>query len=109
MYGYERPNTAYKQINKDVHAINDSGIFDKLIITDRAKGYKLATRAEFKAWSKRAYAECISKIVYVCGLINKAKMDGQGIVPGLAGYQREFYDRFVAETEGGKDASNQAD
>lgn len=95
--GYDKQSTAYKQINDDVHAINGSGIFDKIIITDRGKGYKLATKAEFRDWSRRAYAECIKKIVYVCGLINGARMDGQGIIPGLEGYQREFYDKFVEE------------
>ena len=97
--GYERAGTAYKQINEDYHAINDSGKYDKMIIPDRVLGYKLATKKEFKHYSKKAYAEAIRKIVYISNLIKSAKMDGQGIIPGLEGYQREFYDRFVKEEE----------
>lgn len=95
--GYESKATAYKQINDDYHAINDSGAFDKKIIPDRVRGYKLATKKEFHHWAKKAYAEAIRKIVYVCNQIKDAKMDGQGIIPGLEGYQREFYEKFVEE------------
>lgn len=86
-----------KEINDDYHAINGSGEYDKKIIPDRARGYKLATKAEFGRWAKKAYAEAIRKIVYVCAQIKDAKMDGQGIIPGLEGYQREFYEKFVKE------------
>lgn len=97
--GYEKENTAYKQINEDYHAINDSGVFDKIIIPDRVKGYKLATKKEFEKYSKKAYSEAIRKIVYICNLIKTAKMDGQGIVPGLEGYQRQFYEKYVEEED----------
>lgn len=97
--GYNSKSTAYKQINEDVHAINESGEYDKIIITDRVLGYKLATKKQFEDWAKRAYAESIRKIVYVSRLIKDAKMDDQGIIPGIEGYQREFYDKFVEEGE----------
>ena len=97
--GYDRQSTAYKQINDDYHAINDSGQYDKMIIVDRLRGYKLATKEEFKRYSRRAYSEAIRKIVYICNLIKSAKMDGQGIIPGLEGYQREAYEKFVKEEE----------
>ena len=95
--GYESKSTAYKQINEDYHLINMSGKYDKIIIADRVLGYKLATKKEFEAYAKTAYAESISKIVYISRLIKTAKMDGQGIIPGLEGYQREFYEKFVEE------------
>lgn len=95
--GYGNAANAYKEINDDYHAINGSGEYDKKIIPDRARGYKLATKAEFGRWAKKAYAEAIRKIVYVCAQIKDAKMDGQGIIPGLEGYQREFYEKFVKE------------
>ena len=97
--GYEFSSTAYKAINEDYHAINDSGVFDKKIIPDRVRGYKLATKKEFNHWAKKAYAEAIRKIVYVCNQIKDADMDGQGIIPGIEGYQREFYEKFVEEEE----------
>lgn len=96
---------AYKQINEDYHAINESGKYDKIIIADRVLGYKLATKKEFKSYAERLYAESIRKIVYVSNLIKTAKMDGQGIIPGLEGYQRAFYDKFVEE-EGDENAKN---
>jgi len=95
--GYEKRDTAYKQINTDVHDINKSGKFDKIIITDRVYGYKLATKREFKHWAHRAYSESIRKLVYVYDVIESSKWDGQGIIPGLEGYQREAYEKFVKE------------
>lgn len=95
--GYEKRETAYKQINKDVHDINKSGKFDKIIITDRVYGYKLATKAEFEHWAKKAYAESINKLVYVYGVIADSRWDGQMIIPGLEGYQREAYEKYVRE------------
>lgn len=100
--GYDSARTAYKQINADVHAINDSGIYDKIIITDRCYGYKLATKKEFSIWSRKNYAECVRKIDYVNKLIKTARLDGQGIIPGLEGYQRDFYEKFVDEGEENK-------
>ncbi len=95
--GYENRETAYKQINKDVHDINKSGKFDKIIITDRVCGYKLATKKEFKHWAHKAYAESIRKLEYVYGVIKDSKWDGQGIIPGLEGYQRKAYEKYVKE------------
>ena len=97
VYGYEKANTAYKQINEDVKRINVSGIFDKKIITNRVKGYKLATKKEFEEWAKQAVIEAKKKIKYVYDVIGDAKLDGQGIIPGLEGFDREFYEKFVRE------------
>lgn len=94
--GYDAKD-AYKQINQDYHAINSSGIFDKKIIPSRVKGYKLATKEEFERWAKREYASSIRKIVYVQQQVKDARLDGQEIIPGIEGYQREFYDKFVKE------------
>ena len=95
--GYESEKTAYKGINKDIRRINRSGIFDKKIITDRTKGYKLATKKEFEEWSRKAVVEAKKKIAYVYGVIGDAAKDGQGIIPGLEGFDRQFYDCFVEE------------
>ena len=100
--GYDNPSTAYKTINSDVHAINRSGTFDQIIITDRTKGYKLATKEEFGEWASKAFSEAVRKITYVHGIIKDAKMDGQGIIPGLEGFRREFYEKFVKEEENAK-------
>ncbi len=102
--GYAAEKTAYKQINDDVKEINDSGIYRHMIITDRSKGYKLPTKAEFWDWAGRAYAEAVKKIAYVNRRIKDAKMDGQGIIPHLETFQSGFYERFIEETEKGGDA-----
>lgn len=98
---YENEETAYKQINADVKIINDSGIYHHMIITDRTKGYKLPTKAEFWDWAQKAYAEALKKIAYVNRRIKEAKMDGQGIIPCLETFKAGFYDRFIEEMEKG--------
>ena len=97
--GFGGEKVAYKTINEDVKAINLSKIFDKMIITSRTKGYKLATKKEFWSWAKDQWAELRKKGDYITALVEEGHKNGQGVIPGLAGFQREFYDKFVEEEE----------
>ena len=102
--GYETEKTAYKQINKDVKAINMSGLFYHIIITNRAKGYKIPTKKEFWDWARKAYCESMGKLQYLHALLKMAKSDGQGILPHLESFQEEVYDRFAEDGEEGSEA-----
>ena len=92
------PKKAYKQINEDVRFLNVCGRFDKMILGDRSKGYKLATQAEFEEWARKKRDEMVGGLEYLGILCRNAKLDGQAILnifnqPCL----REERDCFVKE------------
>ena len=83
--GYESEATAYKEINADIHALNMSGEFNQKTISNRAMGYKLATRDESWDWSERTQREAIKTLAYVSAMNKDAKLDGQITLPGFGG------------------------
>jgi hypothetical protein len=99
-YG-DKPEKAYKEINRDVRFLNVCGHFDKMILGDRAKGYKIATESEFYDWLRRQTSEAKGKLLYLSILAKNAKMDGQSII-NLFNQTclRESKECFVKETDG---------
>lgn len=102
-YGRD-PRKAYKEINRDVRFLNVCGRFDKMILGDRGKGYKMATREEFDAWARSKRSEMIGGLEYLGALCRNAKLDGQEIMnifsqPCL----REYRDCFAKGADGAPD------
>lgn len=76
-YDYGNPKTAYKKINEDVRFLDVCGLYPTMIIGDRTKGYKLATKAEFLEWGRRQRDEAIGKLNLLSYMADAAKLDGQ--------------------------------
>lgn len=91
--------TVGKQIQKDVETLNLSGEFDRIIVSKRGTGDKLATKEEFERFYR---SETLSnrRSLWKLGIMkHAADRDGQGILPDPNHpYQREFHQSF---SEGG--------
>jgi|GEM_PF-3439375 len=66
----------FKVINEDYHAINESTNTDMIVISSRNKGYKLATKAEYRSHSKRQWRSIAKAICRQKRLDHKAHKDG---------------------------------
>jgi hypothetical protein len=81
-YGEEKDFTGIigKQINDDVRLIREAVgiVFDKLIVSNRSKGYKVATPEEFKTFYKSQHQEAIRKLARLSIMSKHSKMHGQG-------------------------------
>jgi hypothetical protein len=69
-----------RMIYADVTAINASGAYDKIIVSDKALGYKLATKEEYEKYSKSRWRSLKKSIGYQAGLDKQAGLDGQAII-----------------------------
>jgi len=97
LYPYDgSPELAYKQINEDVKFLNLCGRFDKMIIGNRSRGYKMATQEEFATWFANRASEYNAAWDYAKAMADNAKMDGQ-VILNLWHQKdlREFHDCFV--------------
>lgn len=103
-YGRD-PKKAYKKINDDVRFLNVCGRFDKMILGDRAKGYKMATEKEFSEWARKKHDEMVGGLEYLGILCKNAKLDGNAILNIFSQpYIRDHKECFVKEGEGNADA-----
>lgn len=88
-FDYGNPKTAYKKINEDVRFLNVCGLYTRMVIGDRTKGYKLATREEFLDWCKRQREEAVGKLNLLSYMMASARLDDQErlAIQGGAGEQ----------------------
>lgn len=67
---------ARKLMTKDIRAINESNVIQKIIITG-SKGVKLATREEFAKYVNCEFKSVLAKLQRVRNKYKKAGLDGQ--------------------------------
>lgn len=67
----------FREINDDYHAINKSDKTPMIVIASRTKGYKLATKEEYLAYSKRQWKSIGNAIKRQKRIDFKASKDGQ--------------------------------
>jgi len=63
-------------IMKDIRAINDSGVIQKIIISS-SKGVKIANEEEWKECIKRDYISVFKRLERIRNKERKGRMDGQ--------------------------------
>lgn len=89
-----------RKIVEDVAAINASGIFDKIVVSDRARGYKLATKEEYRRFSRSRWISLKRSMKALAGMDRQAGMDSQGILDlGDLSDVRRFRESFVGEAK----------
>ena len=87
-------STARLQITKDIRAINESDVIQKIIISN-SNGVKLASREEFEEYIKAEYAMIFRKLKRTRQKARKAGLDGQ--MRFTAGKERNTVEAFVDE------------
>ena len=69
-------SNARQLLTKDIRAINESGVIQKIIISN-SKGVKIANEAEFEAYIKSEFAACFRKLQRIRQKARKAGLNGQ--------------------------------
>lgn len=64
-------------MTKDIRAINESSVIQKIIISNPSRGIKLATEAEWESSIKREYVSVFKKLKRIRQKERKGKMNGQ--------------------------------
>lgn len=91
----------YKLINDDMKAINRSEKASIMLISNRAKGYKLATKAEYKRYSKRRWQQIASMAKSQRSADAKARENGMMDILDDESIKERFIDSVLSE---GKDS-----
>lgn len=87
-----------RAIGEAVEVLNLSGEFDKMIISDRSKGYSIATESEFGAYADRTEKSLKASLWKLSVMRHFANRNGQMILPDPNHpYQREFRETFASE------------
>lgn len=73
--GYDARD-AYKEINRDYHAINNDPEVPNIIIADRVHGYKIATEAEAKTYAEKKAISLRKGFGRLGRVVRKAKLEG---------------------------------
>jgi hypothetical protein len=90
--------TVGREIVADVEAINASGAFDKIVVSDRSKGYKLATKEEYERYSKSRWKSLKRSIKGLSQLDWQARLDRQTVIRfDAVPYGEDVHDCFVGE------------
>lgn len=84
-----------KQLTKDIRAINDSPVIQKIIISN-TNGVKLASRAEFEKYINAEYAMIFRRYKRAKQKARKAGLDGQ--MRFAIGQERNTIEAFVDGT-----------
>ena len=82
------------QLTKDIRAINESSVIQKIIISNK-NGVKLASREEFEQYIKAEYAMIFRKLKRTRQKARKAGLNGQ--MRFTAGQERNTVEAFVDE------------
>lgn len=69
-------------LTKDVRIINESGVFDKLIISNSQKGLKIGTEEETKQTLERELIQILSKFKRYHNKVHKIGLQGQIDIEG---------------------------
>jgi len=72
--------TVGKEIQEDVRSLNYSGAFQSIIVSSKAKGYKIATKEEFDRYSANAIRSHRKSLYELSLLRKRASLDGQGMI-----------------------------
>ena len=70
-------SVARRRLTKDIQAINDSDFVDVIIISNTAKGIKIANEEEFKKHIKKEYAAVFRKLYRIRKKEQKGRKAGQ--------------------------------
>lgn len=83
-------------MTKDIRAINDSGIIQKIIISN-SKGIKLSTEDEFMRYIRSEFGAIFRKLNRTRRKAGKAARNGQGRI--VFNTEREFVEAFIGGEE----------
>jgi hypothetical protein len=87
-----------REIVADVEAVNRSGVFYKIVVSDRSKGYKLATKEEYERYSKSRWKSLKRSIKGLSQLDWQARLDRQTVIRfDAVPYGEDVHDCFVGE------------
>lgn len=64
-------------MTKDIRAINDSSVIQKIIISNPSRGVKIATEEEWQECIKRDYISVFKRLERIRNKERKGRMDGQ--------------------------------
>lgn len=64
-------------MTKDIRAINDSGIIQKIVLSNPSKGVKIATEEEWQECIKREYISVFKKLKRIRNKERKGTLNGQ--------------------------------
>lgn len=102
IYGYNGDkfigSNAQRKIAYDVQKINDSSIIQKIIMSDRTKGLKIANKEEFDRYIQKEISAAVRRLMRAKNKAEKGARDNQCKIK-LSKYERDYIEAFISNEE----------
>ena len=86
-------SAARLQMTKDIRAINDSNVIQKIIISS-PRGIKIANKSEFKKYIRKEIGAAVRRLMRAKRKAEKASRDGQSRIT-FGAYERDVIKSFI--------------
>lgn len=89
-------SNAQRKIAADIQKINDSSVIQKVIMSDRTKGVKLANEEEFVDYIQKEISASLRRLIRARNKAKKGAMNNQYRI-SLGKYEREYIEAYIKE------------
>ncbi len=95
-------SNAQRKIAADIQKINDSSVIQKVIMSDRTKGVKLANKEEFVDYIQKEISASLRRLIRARRKAEKGSLDNQFRIP-LGKYERDYIQAYINSNGGNND------
>lgn len=87
-----------RTLENDVRKINNSGLIQKIIVSNK-NGYKIGNEQECEKYIQKRFLRDLKSLKLNWKLVDKVEMDGQCKFTFGKGYERNYVETFIKDLE----------